>query len=106
VLEDYGKARLLPGHPVIRQTRHLLVSAFVESHFERLLIQDAECATCPWQQVCRGYFKWPDPAYPCRGVKQLFSKIDAAAQEIGRDFANANTASTALEASAYERPNL
>jgi sulfatase maturation enzyme AslB (radical SAM superfamily) len=45
----------------------------------------AECATCPWLQVCRGYFKWPDPGYSCRGVKQLFSIIEAAASEIGRE---------------------
>jgi hypothetical protein len=61
------------------------LGAFVESHFESLVGQGAECATCPWREVCRGYFKWPDPTYACRGVKRLFSIIDAAADEIGRD---------------------
>lgn len=60
---------------------------FVEGRFRTLLDQGAECASCPWQQVCRGYFKWPDPAYPCGGVKRLFSRIDAAADEIKRDLA-------------------
>jgi hypothetical protein len=59
--------------------------AFVEHHLKSLVEEGAECATCPWQQVCRGYFKWPDPAYSCEGVKELFSIIEAAADEIERD---------------------
>ena len=59
--------------------------AFVEHHLKSLIDQNAECATCLWQQVCRGYFKWPDPAYSCQGVKQLFLRIEAAADEIERD---------------------
>jgi hypothetical protein len=62
--------------------------AFVEHHFKNLVEQGAECATCPWQQACRGYFKWPDAAYSCAGVKQLFSIIKAAAAEIEQDLAS------------------
>jgi len=58
---------------------------FVEHHLKSLVEQGAECAACPWQQICRGYFKWPDPAYSCEGVKQLFSILKAAAHEIERD---------------------
>ena len=61
--------------------------AFVEHHLKSLIDQNAECATCFWQQVCKGYFKWPDPAYSCEGVKQLFLRIEAAADEIERDLA-------------------
>jgi hypothetical protein len=61
--------------------------AFVEHHLKNLIDQNAECATCLWQQACRGYFKWPDPAYSCQGVKQLFLGIEAAANEIERDLA-------------------
>jgi hypothetical protein len=61
---------------------------FVENHLKSLVEQGAECATCPWQLSCRGYFKWPDPAYSCEGVKELFSIIQAAADEIGRDLAS------------------
>ena len=61
---------------------------FVENHLKSLIEQGAECATCPWQQPCSGYFKWPDPGYSCEGVKQLFSIIQAAADEIGRDLAS------------------
>jgi hypothetical protein len=61
---------------------------FVEDHIKRLVDQGAECATCPWQRPCSGYFKWPDPIYSCEGVKRLFSSVKAAADEIGRDLAS------------------
>jgi hypothetical protein len=64
------------------------LATFVESRFQRLVDENAECATCPWQRICQGYFKWPDSAYSCAGVKQLFSAIDAAADEIGRELAS------------------
>jgi hypothetical protein len=60
---------------------------FVAAHLTSLVTPGAECTTCRWQPVCQGYFKWPDPGYSCRGVKQLFSTIEAAAGEIGRDLA-------------------
>jgi hypothetical protein len=63
------------------------MAAFVETHLNSLVVQGAECAMCPWQQQCRGYFKWPDPTYSCEGVKQLFSRIQAAGEEIRRDMA-------------------
>jgi hypothetical protein len=63
------------------------LAAFVEGHFESVIEQGGECATCPWRQICRGYFKWPDPAYSCGGIKQLFSVIEAAVDEINGDLA-------------------
>jgi hypothetical protein len=66
---------------------------FVENHLNNLVRQGAECATCLWQQSCRGYFKWPDPSYSCEGIKELFSAIQAAADEIRRDLASCATAS-------------
>jgi hypothetical protein len=67
-------------------------TTFVETWFRRLLKQKAECVTCPWQQICQGYFKWPDPAYDCGGVKQLFSAIKAAADEMGLELARRDRA--------------
>src|SRR5215470_918623 len=67
-------------------------AGFVENHLSRLITQGAECATCPWQRPCRGYFKWPDPAYSCEGVKQLFFSIQTAANEIRQDLASVATA--------------
>jgi hypothetical protein len=67
-------------------------TTFVETWFRRLLEQNAECVTCPWQQICQGYFKWPDPAYDCGGVKRLFSAIKAAADEMGLELARRDRA--------------
>ena len=58
---------------------------FVPRHLQRLIDEGAECAACPWQPLCQGYFKWPDPSYSCQGVKRLFSTLRAAADEIGQD---------------------
>ncbi len=63
-------------------------AGFAENHLNRLIAQDAECATCPWQQPCRGYFKWPDPTYSCEGVKQLFFNIQTAGNDIRQDVAS------------------
>jgi hypothetical protein len=65
----------------------LFSATFVDTWFKRLLEEDAECMTCPWQQICQGYFKWPYPTYDCEGVKRLFSAIEAVASEMGRELA-------------------
>jgi hypothetical protein len=65
----------------------LFSATFVDTWFKRLLEEDTECMTCPWQQICQGYFKWPYPTYDCGGVKQLFSAIEAVANEMGRELA-------------------
>jgi hypothetical protein len=67
--------------------RALYPADFVVTHLERLLEEEAECATCRWQPLCAGYFKWPDPRYDCTGVKQLFALLESAADEITRDLA-------------------
>ena len=95
ILEEDPAAFLhydVEGHPELPRSggfRSVEISpgAFVEHHLKSLVEQGAECATCPWQQACRGYFKWPDRAYSCQGVKQLFLRIEAAADEIERDLA-------------------
>jgi hypothetical protein len=65
---------------------------FVASHVARLIERGAECAACRWQAVCAGYFKWPDPAYACAGVKEIFATLEAAAEEILLDLATQETA--------------
>jgi hypothetical protein len=57
----------------------------------------AECATCPWQQFCGGYFKWPDADYSCAGVKSLFSNLHAAVTEIEHDLSTFDPQSLELE---------
>ena len=68
------------------------ITGFVENHLSRLIAQGAECAACPWQRPCRGYFKWRDPTYSCEGVKQLFFSIQTAANAIRQDLASFATA--------------
>lgn len=63
----------------------------VSAHLSRLVASGGECTTCRWQAVCAGYFKHPDPAYDCAGVKQLFTTLEAAAEEIKCDLAGVDT---------------
>jgi hypothetical protein len=65
----------------------LLASDFVESHLARLIAEGAECATCRWRSLCRGYFKHPDPAYECAGIQSLLATLESAANEITCDLA-------------------
>jgi hypothetical protein len=67
---------------------HLFSATFVDTWFKRLLEQNAECMTCPWRQICQGYFKWPNPTYDCGGIKRLFSAVEAVANEMGRELAS------------------
>jgi hypothetical protein len=60
---------------------------FVKNHFADLLRMGIQCSTCLWQDLCAGYFKWPDPAYDCDGVKSLFNLLESAAREITHDLA-------------------
>ncbi len=57
-------------------------ATFIEDHLTELVASGAECAGCPWIAPCAGYFKRPDPGYRCDGVKDLFSRIRSAADEM------------------------
>lgn len=63
---------------------------FVETHLAQIIAAGGECSECPWQSVCAGYFKYPDPNYDCAGVKQLFKTLETAADELKRDLADAD----------------
>lgn len=72
---------------ILPRTTHAAPPEFVAEHLAGLLAENAECTTCPWQQACAGYFKWPARDYACIHVKTLFAHIHAAAEEIGRELA-------------------
>ena len=76
------------GHAILPRSTQPAPPMFVRSHLSHLLERGAECALCPWQESCAGYFKWPDPKYSCGGVKQLFARIKAAADELTEDLAD------------------
>jgi len=89
------------GRPKLPRTSdpdqsEITAAGFAENHLSHLIAQGAECATCPWQRPCSGYFKWPDPAYSCEGVKLLFFNIQTAANEIRQDLASVATADTGI----------
>jgi hypothetical protein len=48
---------------------------------------NAECLACPFEPVCAGYFKHPDPGYDCTPIRRVFGSIAAAAGELRRDLA-------------------
>jgi hypothetical protein len=64
---------------------------FVASHLRKLVDSGAECASCPWVELCQGYFKWPESNYSCVGIKQLFGTLQAAAAEIEQDLSALGT---------------
>jgi hypothetical protein len=71
----------LPRRPVLPSSQES-TATFVEDHFKKLVKNNAECVACSWQNICQGYFKWPESTYDCQGVKQLFSDIKEAAEEM------------------------
>ena len=57
-------------------------------HFEltkRVLSSEAECSSCEFFLNCGGYFKWPNPDYPCAGIKRVFHRLRNAALELHDD---------------------
>lgn len=58
---------------------------FVDRHLSGLSQNGADCALCPWGEFCAGYFKWPDPAYDCSGMKKVLGFLQEAAAEISMD---------------------
>ena len=62
-------------------------SDFVASHLADLIEAGGECVSCQFQAVCAGYFKSPDPAYQCAGIKNILSIFEVAAREISREIA-------------------
>lgn len=65
--------------------RALIARDFVATRLRGLIEAGAECVECQWRGLCAGYFKQPDPAYACAGVKAIFAKLEAAAAEMKRD---------------------
>jgi len=48
-----------------------------------------DCLTCNYLGPCAGYFKWPDHAYNCEGVRHLLACIEDAARQLRDDIAAA-----------------
>jgi hypothetical protein len=61
------------------------VSLFPGKFRAAIMAEDGECASCELIGNCAGYFKWPDPDYPCDGVKTLFRTLNEAARQLKKD---------------------
>ena len=59
------------------------------AHLARLIAEGAACARCRFQELCAGYFKWPDASYECAPVVALLGQVDEAANALERDLADA-----------------
>jgi hypothetical protein len=60
---------------------------FVAEFQNALFAERVECYECQYFKNCGGYFKWPNKAYPCDGIKTLFSTISNAAREMRDEIA-------------------
>jgi hypothetical protein len=63
------------------------LEGFVERFAHELLAEKRECHDCEFFSRCGGYFKWPDRSYSCAGIRQLFSTLASAADEVKEDLA-------------------
>jgi hypothetical protein len=61
----------------------------VATHLQNLIEEEAECATCPLQSWCAGWFKWPEPDYDCQHVRRLFDTVEQAATQMQADLSQA-----------------
>lgn len=68
---------------------NLPADADLTSWIDQFLAAAADCQNCVFRQSCGGYFKWPHSDYDCAGVKQLFSVLHDAAEELRSDLQEA-----------------
>ena len=48
--------------------------------------ESEECPDCEFLPHCRGYFKWPERDYSCKGVKEIFRTLKNAAKGLKKDY--------------------
>jgi hypothetical protein len=61
------------------------IRTFLDRFQVDLLEQGLECRGCEYFTRCGGYFKWPDRAYRCAGIKTIFQGIRTASEELKKD---------------------
>lgn len=89
--EDPARYRFVPDEADTRQLRRTAgnsssdPSKFVDELGSELLASGAECTTCEFAPMCRGYFKVPDREYDCAGVRKVFHELASAATHVASD---------------------
>ena len=62
-----------------------VLDSFVQRFGNYQVTEKRECNGCEFFSRCSGYFKWPEPAYNCAGVKEIFRTVKSAADELKQD---------------------
>lgn len=89
--EDPARYRFVPDETDSRQLRRTAgnacanPAAFVDELGIELLAAGAECVSCEFAPMCRGYFKVPDRQYDCAGIRRVFGELADAASRIAAD---------------------
>jgi len=84
-IDDAGAETLSSRFPVEAISGEL--ETFVDRFQSALQAEGAECSQCEYSFLCGGFFKWPDAAYCCEGVRRHFQTLRDAAEELHRDTA-------------------
>lgn len=94
-VSDGGKESLPPRFAglALKEPR----DAFVKTLRETVLANDHQCRECEVLSTCCGYFRWPDPAYCCDGVKAVFGVLREAAQSLRSDLSTRRQAGSGAE---------
>lgn len=82
-VNDDGKESLPPRFAGLALTGP--PDGFVETLRERVSVSGRQCRECEFLPICCGYFRWPDPAYCCDGVKAIFAALREAARCLRSD---------------------
>ena len=64
------------------------LNSFVPRLQAHLAASGAECVECKFAANCGGYFKWPRQDYSCAGIKRIFRRLRAGADELKSDLSN------------------
>jgi hypothetical protein len=82
-VSDGGKESLPPRFAGLALAGPL--DTFVETLRKTVLANDHPCRECEFLSTCCGYFRWPNPAYCCDGVKAVFGALREAACSLRSD---------------------
>jgi len=58
---------------------------FVVGFGEELIAERGECSGCEFFNRCGGYFKWPNRAYRCDGIRRVLQTLATTTREVRQD---------------------
>jgi len=78
-LKEIGSGLLASFHGIIGE---IAIATVIRTLPE----ESEECPDCEFLPHCRGYFKWPERDYSCKGVKEIFRTLKNAAKGLKKDY--------------------